>query len=1037
MSDSDEYDSFFPEVTEEDFALAENKAQTARADSPAVTVAAPAPAPVRPAPYQPPRRQKPTIVRPRQYPAPAPAPIQPLQGTQQNVVNTSAVPLNAATRPAHPPPPAKKPRFDSNGPALGRNKEWVNPNPFVGPSSQQARPAGKAANEPRPATGPAAPNGSTLITKAQEDDDDEMPEINLMPNGTYAASRPAPALQATSAAVLPPPRPPERDLSALKEWGEGGASKGTANNTSPGKPVAWATGYLSGRADDAEPEEQRKMREELQRAKQEKDQAQKAMEEMQKKLKAAELVQIAKTGENTIIRRKMEQIRKEHEQNMTREQKYKETLQYQLKERDRELRQLQERVNVSDAFRRQENETSLRRGAPSQRPRARRASTVAPPPPVSPSVARPKAPAFPGFKSAFDDKVAAPSQTGQARETVTPGPSPRRNQFVTPEKAEVTAAMMVDEDVTDVMQLVEQSAGTTRRSVVQNNLISAALMHWTFLPNASSTASQQTPSSGNIFARSAANSLPRKQANGQSIGNSVSTSDLQDTTITPLATLQYLASVKSASSSAHLRDLLIALGVHPDQTNAAAPDSVSDTLFVQRACVALDGLVRDLSTGTAGITPLCRLLSVVACVAFRCRLAAEHWLNTSNAQASAPEAADMPVDAVVPTSELVGVLTQILAKFCLPSNLTHTKTNDRLSTYGRSNKKERPRRSRASNARQALSSKTGRTSAAQAQADVVDIDEHTCLALTCAVLNVLEALMWHSDSFSAEIFTQLLSHETALSVLLSPGQPTVVLRRTFTLLSLLASYSTLFRPIVGIQISGPDIRESKVPIFERVAGLMAKRTTIATIVEDHALDCALSSFMMTLSTKHVDAIVLITSSLAFLPRLISKIHGDAGPCWDKDGLSLTEQSKAVLELTVTRLTGNVHLLYYLVFAPTSTLQLGEYFAQARFSHVQDDFYSAFGMLAFGGVPDWARDMSGVKEKLAGLAELALDVLEDVCPNEIDAIGECYQYETIEGGTSPAKGAEGGQMDVDGDEGDELVLNDDELAMMDLSQPGAR
>ncbi|KAK4046738.1 hypothetical protein OIV83_005843 [Microbotryomycetes sp. JL201] len=1026
----DEYDSLFDDVPEEALALAESNARASKAASPAVAAA-----PVRPSVYKQQRqRPKPTILRPPQNPVPRP--IQPLPAAHlpSETATLSAPVHNAPAKPS----PLKKPRLESNGPALGRYKEWVDPNPFADIPSQ--RPSVVQANSHDVRIGSVNVSGPAAAPQPRETNaaEEDMPEISVMPNGTYAASRPAPIQHTDSARILPPPRPPERDLSALKEWGEG---KNKATTT--GKPVAWATGYLSGRPDDAEAEEQRNLRLELQKLQAEnrkilaeKQDMQKSLETTQAKLKKSDTERMSKIGENTIIRRKLEMVKKEHEKDMTTEHMYKEGLQARLTETQRELRLLNERMNMNEAFRKQEAETARRTG-PSQRPNTRRASTVAPPV-VSPSTIRkaPVAHGFPGFRNAFEEKPASsPVVDGKPRETVTPRSSPQRNKFVTPNRAIATDAdeMFIDGGMVDAAQAQTRVASGPVRSSVQHDFISAALMHRTLQPGKPTAESKTGSGDASARSRTSAIAPPREQADGLAVGASVGLLNDGCDMTADVATLQYLAGVKIAGSSDHLRDLLIALGVHPLHAGSSLT-SANDIRFVQRACSALDGLVRDLSTGS-DMTPLCRLLSLIACIAFRCRLAADYWLGTASVFSDA--ANGMEVDAS-PSSKLVGLLTQILAKYCSPSAAANNKINDKFGSSGRS-KKEKSRRTRTSTARQTLASKAGRA-VAPVQANVVELDEQTCLALTCAVLEVLEALVWHSHSFSAETFVQLLSHESAMSHLLSPRQSTIVLKRTIGMLCILASYPDLFRPIVGIQLgSAPDLRESKVPIFERVSTLMLRPTSIAMVAEDHALDFALTSLVTTLSTKHVDSITLITLSFAFLPTLISKIHEDACPCWDKDGLLLSDQTKTLLELSIDRLAANVHLFYYLASAPTSMLLIGEFFAQSSYASVQDHFYSAFGMLAFAGVPEWARDKPSIISTLSGLAELAQDVLEDVCPNELDSICECFQIEanddSVENGV--ADGAQDARMDVDpvNDEA-YLELGDDELAMLDMSQSGS-
>lgn len=162
----------------------------------------------------------------------------------------------------------------------------------------------------------------------------------------------------------------------------------------------------------------------------------------------------------------------------------------------------------------------------------------------------------------------------------------------------------------------------------------------------------------------------------------------------------------------------------------------------------------------------------------------------------------------------------------------------------------------------------------------------------------------------------------------------------------------------------------------------------------------------------------------------------------------------------------MHLFYYLLCSPSSTLKVGEFFTQSSFLGLHDRFNVAFGMLSFAGLPDWAEEegeeevgrvlvelgcesflLSRVGGEEADTPEfgmgtdLAQEIMEDVSPQEADEMERCFataeeEEEAADDGLAGGEG-EGGE----GKRGERMELDgvggggegDEEMLLRDLSQ----
>lgn len=206
-----DYDSYFDD---DDFeGLDEETLQRLDSAPPSSASVRRVPAPVQPPPApRPVQRPVPPIVRPQNG---AKQILRPPQQQQQRAQAPTAglvkpapahgviAPPNNVPHRATGPPPGKKPRVAAPvavTASIGTDKHgrpWVAPNPF----------------HHRANASPAPPPAPTTMAEANDDMDEDMPHILLNGSQGYVA--------ASAQGKDPPPQPPpNRDFSALKQWGE-------------------------------------------------------------------------------------------------------------------------------------------------------------------------------------------------------------------------------------------------------------------------------------------------------------------------------------------------------------------------------------------------------------------------------------------------------------------------------------------------------------------------------------------------------------------------------------------------------------------------------------------------------------------------------------------------------------------------------------------------------------------------------------------------------------------------------------------------
>ncbi|GAA5876662.1 hypothetical protein JCM8547_005767 [Rhodosporidiobolus lusitaniae] len=323
--------------------------------------------------------------------------------------------------------------------------------------------------------------------------------------------------------------------------------------------------------------------------------------------------------------------------------------------------------------------------------------------------------------------------------------------------------------------------------------------------------------------------------------------------------------------------------------------------------------------------------------------------------------------------------------------------------------------------------------------------------------------------FAEEGFIAFVQAPCTVATMLDPNQPVGLLLSALRVLTLFACRPTLFRPLLGTKFyDAPDTRTSKLPLVDRVASLLAVPRSES--LSSHHLTLSLLSLSLRLLIKHEDALMLVTQSATFVPEVVGKMWREVREVWEWDGRELGGVAGEGLRRTTIRLSSLVHLLYYLAYAPHSSLTIRDLLHgpsdehQANAFHTQsvaDVFMAALGTLAFatlgggergqqekeedeedGAMPSWcmAEGWEAERRRLVELGYLAQELLEDVSPDELEEIEVCFgppdAYESDdEGEEAQVEGEEGGEGVRDGGHGDvgDETRTDEEGMMLDVEE----
>ncbi|BGP00653.1 Proteophosphoglycan ppg4 [Rhodotorula toruloides ATCC 204091] len=450
-------------------------------------------------------------------------------------------------------------------------------------------------------------------------------------------------------------------------------------------------------------------------------------------------------------------------------------------------------------------------------------------------------------------------------------------------------------------------------------------------------------------------------------------------------------------------------------------------------------LLQVLEAGTLS-GPMTALLKLMAHLAFLfptfalacCAVTTTPTVRTNHTATQQVQHSHVPVPLLV-------LLGRIIARYGRPELPSRDSLLPRGSGPAGSTLTTRPAAIRSRKARVARTSSAA--AAAKADEDAqerVQLEKGKRGALLEAVLGVLEGVAWRclavrkgeevelgvgeETRLAEESFKALLQMPNAVATLLDPNHPLPISLASVRLLASLACRPPLFRSILGIKFyEMADVRSSRIPLVDRLATLLVMPRTDS--ITASAFDSTILTFASILLSSHDDAIRLFAQSAAFVPELLAKMWRDVRTVWEHDGREVSQGGKqrAMLDRTVARLSHLIHLFYYLSLAPhsvpiaellagpstlASTTSAGAaqtpqqaYQRQA----VNDLFMACFGTVAFatlggeseeegsaeGAIPSWAEQGSEQRRMLVELGYLAQEILEDVSPDELEEIEECF------------------------------------------------
>ncbi|BGP26956.1 proteophosphoglycan ppg4 [Rhodotorula toruloides] len=299
------------------------------------------------------------------------------------------------------------------------------------------------------------------------------------------------------------------------------------------------------------------------------------------------------------------------------------------------------------------------------------------------------------------------------------------------------------------------------------------------------------------------------------------------------------------------------------------------------------------------------------------------------------------------------------------------------------------------------------------------------VAWSCLAMRKSEEVEWdvsEETRLAEESFKLFLSTPNAVATLLDPNHPLPISFAGVRLLATLACRPPLFRSILGTKFyEMADVRSSRIPLVDRLATLLVMPRPDSIVAS--AFDSTILTLASILLSMHDDAIRLFAQSAAFVPELLAKMWRDVRGVWEHDGREVSQDGKqrTILNRTVARLSHLVHLFYYLSLAshsvPIAELLAGPSTLASTTSAgvaqtpqqayqrqaVNDLFMACFGTVAFatlggeaeeegsveGAMPSWAEQGSEQRRVLVELGYLAQEILEDVSPDELEEIEECF------------------------------------------------
>ncbi|THH05276.1 hypothetical protein EW145_g4910 [Phellinidium pouzarii] len=288
--------------------------------------------------------------------------------------------------------------------------------------------------------------------------------------------------------------------------------------------------------------------------------------------------------------------------------------------------------------------------------------------------------------------------------------------------------------------------------------------------------------------------------------------------------------------------------------------------------------------------------------------------------------------------------------------------------------------------------------------DDKDVDDAEFSSLIHSMLTLVGTIAWTVPEHLSSCLASMLQTEGVLMTLLDSKQSNDVISHTIQILVLLATHSTLYRPLSSVpnlHLDGQPIKAvstdlSRVPLLERLSSFLVDASPLK---HDENISSILNFFVL-LSMASLDGRLALLNSSALVPSLVFYLSHLTTLIWEDDERIM--QSPDAATRTVQNMKQTLHLLHQLVF-PSSSLNSTEgqntvnfdfrqklYHApHSQFNGLAHMFIVTVGRLSYADPPEWlATELQAEVEKITEPARDLMDLIIE--GPESDSVWAAYQ-----------------------------------------------
>ncbi|KAF5321014.1 hypothetical protein D9619_001891 [Psilocybe cf. subviscida] len=270
------------------------------------------------------------------------------------------------------------------------------------------------------------------------------------------------------------------------------------------------------------------------------------------------------------------------------------------------------------------------------------------------------------------------------------------------------------------------------------------------------------------------------------------------------------------------------------------------------------------------------------------------------------------------------------------------------------------------------------------------------------VVLLLQALCFYQQEDTTGEIERFVRDHRSLLTILSTSQPLRLLESSTCLLMLLSTHHSMYKAFLKLS---PEESKSDPPRFlliERLCSLLMD--TSSPPVENAKIHILM--YFAQLAMAHPDAHAALGSSPVLIPSLIMYISQLTTPIWEDDGTLAS--SPDLTASYVQTLNQTLFLLYQIVYAVDPVINLRyklQHASTRQFNSIKHIFIVTFGRMSYCDPPSWVEPIQ--RPELEYLAEVARDVLELMVDGpEGDSVWAAFQAEPDEEG-----GVDEGEMEA--------------------------